>query len=49
MRYAGGKEHQFRRLVAGVVGAVPEMHARAAQCPLAAIDRRADGFGSCVG
>ena len=44
MSEARGEKHQFGRLVARIVGAVAEMHARAAQRPRAAIDGLAHGF-----
>jgi hypothetical protein len=51
MLEAGGEEHQFRGLVAGVVGAVAEVHARPLQRTRAAVDRAAHGFtrgGRCL-
>ena len=53
---AGGKEHQFGGLIARIVGAVTEMHARRFERPRNAIDGGAhgftggsDGFSGCVG
>ena len=43
------EEHEFGRFVACIVGAVTEVHPRAAQCALAAVDGCADGFNGCVG
>ncbi len=51
----GGEEHQLGGLVARIVGAVTEMHPRAAQRPRRNARwrrrrfQRADGFNSCVG
>ena len=49
VRQARREEHEFGRLVACVVGTVTEVHPRAAQCALAAVDGCADGFSGCVG
>ena len=40
----GGEEHQLRRFIARVVGAVPEVHAGPSEHARAACDGRADGF-----
>ena len=56
MREARGKKHDFSSLVARVIGAVSEMHARRFQRPRNAADGLADGlavgadgFNGCVG
>ena len=44
----GREEHQFGRLVPGIVGAVTEKHAGALQFARTAYDGRAHGFGGHV-
>ena len=43
-----GKEHEFRSLVARIVGAMAEVHPRAAQLARAALDGCAHGFSGRV-
>jgi hypothetical protein len=46
---AGDEEHQFGGLVARIVGAVTEMHARRLERPRNTVDGGAHGVGGCVG
>jgi hypothetical protein len=45
----GGEEHEFRGLIAGIVGAMAEVHARAVQRTRAAVDGAPDGFARGAG
>jgi hypothetical protein len=49
MRYAGGKEHEFRGFVPRIVRTVTEVRARAAQRRGTVLDGGADGIGDSMG
>ena len=49
MLETGGIEHEFRGLVARIVGSVPEVNARRFQRPRHAIDGSADGLSGRMG
>ena len=49
MRDPGGEKHELGGLVARIVGAVPKVHAGAAERARAAVDGGADGLGCRMG